>query len=368
MRYAPSLSASSRDLRLDLLRGLCLVKMVLEHLLPSPLRQVGDWLGFVTAAEGFFFISGAVLGIVYRRRLSQQGLKSSSFALWERAAQLYIANLAFVFLFLSLELSQILPLNLFATDGGSSLSWSQVFSLDQPYYLHVLPRYVVFLAAAPIALFFLHRGWTAMVLALSVGIHGIHWIIGPNFHLPWLETPEAHFPSASWQLLFFVGMILGWHRPKVAQSFGRIKGSPWALAFLCLGFLFFALLRGASVQGWTSLGPHLPFWLDRQTLSYLRWVNLAIAFTFFFWIADRFWIPISRGAGWFLLPIGQNALYVFLLHIPIAFALAYGIAPSLLRGLSDEALLVTRSVLNLAALAILWLLVRQRVLFRWIPR
>ena len=60
-------SGEGRDERLDLLRGFCLLKMVLSHLWPQPVDlQIA--FGFVSAAEGFFLISGATTGIVFGRR------------------------------------------------------------------------------------------------------------------------------------------------------------------------------------------------------------------------------------------------------------------------------------------------------------
>src|SRR5262249_18106995 len=61
-------SGGSRDLRLDFLRGFAVLVMVADHLGGEP-----SWLYSITggnkflfsAAEGFVFISGLVMGIVY---------------------------------------------------------------------------------------------------------------------------------------------------------------------------------------------------------------------------------------------------------------------------------------------------------------
>src|SRR5215218_3733366 len=64
-RYVP---AGKRDQRLDLLRGYCVFAMTVDHLdAPTWLYVVtGGNRFFVSAAEGFLFISGVVMGIVYR--------------------------------------------------------------------------------------------------------------------------------------------------------------------------------------------------------------------------------------------------------------------------------------------------------------
>ncbi len=61
-QHAGSESFMSRRAELDALRGLMLVTMVLTHL-PTRLRSYSDQpLGFVSAAEGFVFLSAFVAG------------------------------------------------------------------------------------------------------------------------------------------------------------------------------------------------------------------------------------------------------------------------------------------------------------------
>ncbi len=148
-----------RDLRLDFLRGLCLLKMVFDHLPRTPLHRYLHWTGYVTAAEGFFIISGVVLGIVYRRRVAQKGLAPATRTLWRRAGSLYLSNMVLVLLFACLEVYGALPRHnfeyLWETEG---FHWWTLLHLNQPYFLHVLPRYVFFLAFAPAAIWLLmHR-------------------------------------------------------------------------------------------------------------------------------------------------------------------------------------------------------------------
>ena len=59
-------SAGNRDLRLDLLRGYCVFAMAVDHLdAPTYLYFLtGGNRFFTSAAEGFLFISGLVMGLV----------------------------------------------------------------------------------------------------------------------------------------------------------------------------------------------------------------------------------------------------------------------------------------------------------------
>src|SRR5689334_18236761 len=65
----------SRDLRLDFLRGFAVLAMVVDHIGgPSWLYALTGGNKFYTsAAEGFIFISGLLVGVVYGRIVQRDG-------------------------------------------------------------------------------------------------------------------------------------------------------------------------------------------------------------------------------------------------------------------------------------------------------
>src|SRR5919202_6157898 len=65
-----------RDLRIDFLRGLCVIGMIVDHVAgPSWLYAITGGNHFYTsAAEGFVFVSGLVAGRAYTRFIDRQGL------------------------------------------------------------------------------------------------------------------------------------------------------------------------------------------------------------------------------------------------------------------------------------------------------
>src|SRR5690348_17685520 len=86
--------AGKRDLRVDLLRGFCIFAMVVDHF-------GGDsWLYaitggnrfYVSAAEGFIFISGFIMGQAYRAKRDRSGLPASMADALKRAHTLYLAT------------------------------------------------------------------------------------------------------------------------------------------------------------------------------------------------------------------------------------------------------------------------------------
>src|SRR5277367_2597685 len=90
-------SASRRVLRLgkiqrrpelDALRGLFLVWMTLTHL-PTRLSEVVNQpFGFVSSAEGFVFLSGMLVAILYIHKAQEDGPEVRS-KLWKRALKVY---------------------------------------------------------------------------------------------------------------------------------------------------------------------------------------------------------------------------------------------------------------------------------------
>lgn len=355
-RWQYPATAEGRDLRLDLLRGVCLAKMVFNHLWPTPLHAAQYWFGYVSAAEGFFFISGTVAGIVYGRRAVVEGPAAIRRALWRRALQLYLANLALVVLFLALEAAGYLPVRLFPYWHRAPL-WPWVFTFNQAYALHVLPRYVAFLAAAPLALWCLRTRRTPGLLLASAALWLASFAAG-GLRVPWLESEGvADFPLLAWQLLFFGGLALGFHRQRLGALWRRVPGR-LALAGLALPCLLLALHGQAAALGLPALPAGLSDTLfGRQELGPGRLLNLALFFALAFLVTDRLWRPLHRFAGPVLLPLGRHALAVFLLHIPIVWlgALAFPVSPA--AGLALDALVLTS----------LWALVRQEAVLAFVP-
>src|SRR5256885_14371458 len=90
-----------RRLEIDAVRGLMLVWMVLTHLptfLPTYTNQP---FGFVSASEGFIFLSALFTGRIYFRFAEHDGYPAMRHKLWMRTLRLYgyhVLLLAFAFL------------------------------------------------------------------------------------------------------------------------------------------------------------------------------------------------------------------------------------------------------------------------------
>jgi fucose 4-O-acetylase-like acetyltransferase len=73
-----------------------------------------------------------------------------------------------------------------------------------------------------------------------------------------------------------------------------------------------------------------------------------------------YWKPVERILGWFLIPLGRATLYVFIMHVVLIAVI------SNIPALQDGRVLVNTAA-YVVVLAVLWVMVRTRFLFRVIP-
>ena len=94
-----------RDLRIDMLRGIALVMMVVAHTEVMSLFNILTWerFGLTTGAEGFVILSGFMLGMLNRQRLQKEVLLTLSWNLWRRAFKIYQVNIVIILIILLLS-------------------------------------------------------------------------------------------------------------------------------------------------------------------------------------------------------------------------------------------------------------------------
>lgn len=327
-RDAPAAPGPERDDRLDLLRGLFVLLMIVGHL---------GWrrfdahfpLGWVTGAEGFFCVSGATLGLV-ARRLEESGRRGALLRrLRLRAPWLLALNLALVSTAVALEVAPPFTQRALLRRFPDSTAWQRLLSFDHGLALNVLPRYALFVLAAPAVLWLLRRRrGGALVLALSGALWAANFVSGKRLLVPLLEWPRSDFAVASWQLLFFGGLVLAWSFPPlVARPGGDSKRRTVLLGVAGALVAGFALWQARVPGGANTTAGALGWWFERGTLGPLRLVNFVVDGAFLWLAVDRWRARLVRWLGWILLPLGRNALAAFVLHLPLLW-LGASIRPS----------------------------------------
>jgi hypothetical protein len=201
-----------RDPRVDALRGLFLIIMMVDHLPYHPLLGFSrQTFGFVSAAEGFVFLSGMVSAWVYGRILAKQGEAALCRGAWQRARDIYLTHLLLYTVALVGGLMggwQIA--SQFANFWGAW--WHGALLIYQPPLFGILPMYVAFLLLIPLLLQQMARGRALLIWAVSIALWlAAQWGIGsPAHNLPWLELGAFNF--LAWQLLFVAGAYFGYRQ------------------------------------------------------------------------------------------------------------------------------------------------------------
>ncbi len=243
----PQWSATERDLRLDLFRGVALWLIFLDHI-PE---NIVSWItirnyGFSDATEIFIFISGYTAAFVYGRSMRQRGFVLAAARILRRAWQIYVAHI-FLFTIFMAEIAYV------AATFENPLYAEEMKILDflkqpditifqalllkfKPANMDVLPLYIVLLLLFPPALFLLIRR-PNLALGASALLYALAWKF--DFNLPAYPNGVWFFNPFAWQLLFVFGAWCARRRraqarrpAALAHPVGGRGGLPACLHFL----------------------------------------------------------------------------------------------------------------------------------------
>jgi enterochelin esterase-like enzyme len=365
-------AAGGRDLRIDLLRGFCVLAMVVDHIAgPSVLYGLTGGNRFYTsAAEAFIFISGLVMGLVYRRIIVRDGIGAALRRVMERAVALYLLTVTLTLLFIP-------AWELFAVRRAQGVDFQDpaafivsVLTLHRTYYLVDIPLLYTFLIfIAPAAIVLLSQRKTMLVLIASWAIWALYQFFPEQADMPWPIAGNYLFYASAWQVFFFTGLVLGWHHTDLSRKFAEVPRQP-LLVLSGLGFAALILLyqivdrlprimsdpdQATSVQLFI-----LEVLFGKSDVRPGRIVASIVVFGFFYLLVTEFWRPLYRATGWFLLPLGQSALYAYAAHVvlavPTSVLLDFLTVP-------DRYARPLNAVIQIATLALIWLFIKGRVLF-----
>jgi len=330
---------SKRIISLDIMRGFFLFVILVNHIEFYPngfdlLTGRGRLL--VSAAEGFFFMSGLLVGMVYRRRIAN-GMKFVFKKMWRRALQLYIGSIALSLLFTAAAIYLHHPT---IKDGlYSVINWPHIFKETALMrygfgWADWLDRYAILMFLAPFAFYLLTKNRWRLLMAISL----IAWAFrGNNFTL-------------SWQIVFMVGMVIGyyWHElsaryaslsdkaaKRIRLSIVWITAITFTLSYLSVYILsllnqrFASLSEGVQsfVLHWNSINELVWRYAQKWTMGPLRIVLFMIWFAAMFMVIEKYKSQINRLTKNVLLLLGQNSLFVYIAHAFVVFIFKLFISP-----------------------------------------
>ena len=200
-----------RQYELDALRGVMLVLMTVTHLPTRLSSPLGQPFGYVSAAEGFVLLSAYMAGLVYGRVALAKGIDAMRLAFWRRARKVYFAHAALLFFLFTVIAGVGITVDQPAVENLMSFYLSEPWRallaslvlLYRPPLLDILPMYVLFMLASPLALGWgARRGW-AGILAGSLGL----WVLGLWMGASRSQAPVVPFVIARWVVV--VALVLG---------------------------------------------------------------------------------------------------------------------------------------------------------------
>jgi hypothetical protein len=342
---------------LDGLRGYFLVGMLLNHLEFDGgyllVRLNHGELGYVQDAQGFVFLSGLLVGLVYTSRMKRQGYDAGAAKVYRRAFDLYLHAVGVLFAILLLGKILIDSVNYWQpwlwelADRQPPYIAASLALLYQPTMMDILPQYIVYLLVSPPLLWLCVTARWRWVMVGSVllwlGVQlGVHIPLATALHdgAARLNAPDAfraHFNVLAWQIVFMSGLVFG-----ALTAMRRIDWSAVmdpkrpALAWVSFGVvLFFMAWRLAFM--WEIVPEGIAVYFHaydiRGDFSIIYLLNFAALAYLMAWVliagpggASRLVQAIAKGMTWFLqLPflalIGRHSLQVYCWHVVLVYLL-----------------------------------------------
>jgi hypothetical protein len=272
-----------RFIEFDVLRGILLLMMSVDHS-PSSLRRFTNQpLGFFSTAECFVFVSAFLAGMVFRKRAEKLGFAAARSASIHRAGRIYRAHLvtiSFAFILGSFFLSEFPGirnlLDRYLMDPRAAIAGSLAL-LFRPPLMDILPMYVLFSFLTPAAFGAAQRwGWkTVLFISFSVWVIAQtdvrEILVNASNGLPFVQL--GPFDLLAWQFLWLGGLFIG---QRFLEKKALLPKPHLLRPLLVLSAIAFLFWRWISID--SGPDPMTETWLfDKWHLGPLRLINFALA-------------------------------------------------------------------------------------------
>ncbi len=309
-----------RDKRIDSFKGLFLVIMTIDHFEGILSKITNETFGYVSAAEGFIFLSGYVFALVYMKYvecpkiLILHSLKRAWFVYKYHIALMSIVVITY-FMSNTYHESWIIWLDLNEEDLYHYLIYT-IFLLYQPNYMDILAIYVIFLIFSPFILIGFGRGYIWFTFLVSVGL----WVLGQSMSfmasiISVLELPTAdgYFNLFSWQLIWTIGIFIGY------LKFSNIEVRLHNYKLLVYVVFVFVLVMLLDKHNILEFGDNfIQYNSEKRNLNIFRLLNF-LSMLFLIWIFIRNISP-EKGVPW-LEFLGRYSIQVFSFHVLLLYFL-----------------------------------------------
>lgn len=309
-----TIKTSSRIDLIDFFRGLMLIIITLNHL-GGPLRFL-FWqpIGFVSAAEGFIFLSGFVYGLVYTKDFLSNNFKHTFIKSLKRTGVIYfyhILTLLIVITPVIFNLWEIQALNCFSEFPLYSTLSFLIFT-NQPKNMDILPMYIIFILLGPLVLKGFINGKVIPIAIISI----IVWLLGrkiayyvfPAENVCYLNL--SFFNIFCWQILFFAGCFLGYLKANKKKLFPLNK-----IVFIAAIVLFVIFAISRHLYSDFILIKAIRHFASRENLGFARLLNFSILTYIIYYLSSQ---GKNINVEWISF-LGRHSIHVFVFSIILVY-------------------------------------------------
>jgi hypothetical protein len=244
--------SAKRDPRLDILRGLALFMIFVDHIPENVVALVTMHnFGFADAAELFVLVAGMSSMLAYGQAFEHHGAAAGLSRIFRRWVRLYLFQIALLFATLGIVFVWTTRYNLESTivrpilnDPLSGILHGLTLHAV-PTYLDILPLYLALFAIFPL----IYVGLCSnrfLTMAASAALWAAANAL-PSLNLPnWMDNGHWFFNPLAWQFLFVIGALLAMIATEHGGELPRWKFAVW----LSAAYLVFALFQSVPWTEW----------------------------------------------------------------------------------------------------------------------
>jgi hypothetical protein len=318
-----------RELDIDAARGLMLAWMTLTHLPTALTPWVNQPFGYISASEGFIFLSALFTGRIYYRLLTRDGVQKMTLKLLGRTLKLYGYHVLLLFWAFGIATRYAFTshgqglynlMDFYFAAGPARATRDALLLAYRPPLLDIVPLYIIFLLLSPLVMIAATRIEWKHILALSFvfwlgaqcGLReNCYWLMARYLHVRIPLNEMGAFNLWAWQLMWIVGMWVGVRWAKDELPISRWARATWIPGIVVV--VAFIVLRYKQIFG-LDLMPYAVF-LDKWHLGLVR----ILDFSALAMVLVRFRPIVKHIAIRPLVMMGQSSLQVFCTHFVFCF-------------------------------------------------
>lgn len=318
-----------RETDIDAARGLMLVWMTLTHLPTALTPWVNQPFGYISASEGFIFLSALFTGRIYYRMLNRDGVEKMTLKLLGRTLKLYGYHLLLLVFAFGIAARYAMTshgqglynlLDFYFTAGSARAIRDALVLLYRPPLLDIVPLYIIFLLLSPVAIYLGARVSWKVLMGASFAL----WVLAQFGLREAVYAFMAHhlgigiplnemgaFNLWAWQFMWIVGMWAGvrWAQDDLPVSrWAQKSWIPAAAIVAALLFVRYKQIYGLDLGNWSPL-------FDKWHLGIVRIFNFAAIAM----LLIRFRSVVNVLAIKPLVLMGQSSLQIFCTHFIFCF-------------------------------------------------